>query len=996
MRNWMLLAVGALCAAFSCDAPGAIINSIAGGGSGGSYATRVALTAPKALAVASGGEIYLVEQAQVRRIAVDGRTRIVAGTGTAGYGGDDAPATEAMFNGPTAIAVDRHGIVYIADTLNQRIRAIGTDGIVRTVAGTGVAGPASDGIATASTLNHPAGLAVGPDGLLYIADTRNNRIRRLNADGTLVVLTAPGEAGAPVPIELSGPTGLAFDGTGALYVAETGNERVRRIGSDGALTTVAGGGSDESTTDAGNARLNAPRGVAVDASGNVFVLETGASRARKIKAGAITPVAGRLNMHGLDGDGGEGFAALMDHPQGMALDGEGNLYIADTENGRIRKLALAGRGLPRVAGSTFLPYARVAVPVAANPIEVEIGDVTGDGRDDVVVLTAGPIGSAPDLFKVLVYAREAGGSLAAPYSTAYYLPQYGASADLALADLNGDGIQDIVVGVTNAVSVFLGNRDRALVSKQFFVPTSPGNASSGGSLAVMDVNRDGRLDVVHLFYDVTMAVPKNLHVLPGIGDGGLGAAVPIASAQRTGVELSAADVSGDGIEDLLLIASANQAYVLEHDGIGGFKPEQSLGSNIAAVQVGDFDDDAIDDMVLMQANHPHGQLVVARSSVGSSERIAAPVTIYGMRTADLNGDHRDDLMMIRMGQLAVYQQSDFGLSEEVTYPAPGGGDFAVGDVNGDGCKDVVAVSITRVLYVYYGQGCTRFAVAPSDVEGNGKSDLLWRDDSRQHLALWKMDGATRIEGVGHAVSPDQRVLATGDFHGDGKLDLLWTDGMQMQLWEGLGDGQFRGVPMRDYPTGWRVVAAGDVNGDGRTDLLWRNDANTAAGLWVMQGAQIIDSAAYPTSPDWWVAGSGDFSGDGRLDLVWTDGNLMQLWRATTGLRFVGDAMPAYPQGWELTATGDVTGDGMADLMWRHPEQGHFAVWAMDGGVRLRGFGYQPGPAWRVAQTGDFSGDGRTDIVWTNGSLMQLWQSQGDGFIGIEMPGYPSGWSVIRR
>ncbi|MGO4779203.1 FG-GAP repeat domain-containing protein, partial [Lysobacter sp. 2RAB21] len=148
----------------------------------------------------------------------------------------------------------------------------------------------------------------------------------------------------------------------------------------------------------------------------------------------------------------------------------------------------------------------------------------------------------------------------------------------------------------------------------------------------------------------------------------------------------------------------------------------------------------------------------------------------------------------------------------------------------------------------------------------------------------------------------------------------------MKLWEGDGKGGYVGTQMRDYPSGWRVVAAGDVNGDGKADLLWRDEANISVALWVMQGAQVIDSAGYSTGPQWWVAGSGDFNGDGRLDVVWTDGVQMQLWKAGTGLAFDGETMRDYPQGWELAATGDVDGDGKADLMWRYPVSGHFAIW----------------------------------------------------------------------
>jgi hypothetical protein len=425
------------------------------------------------------------------------------------------------------------------------------------------------------------------------------------------------------------------------------------------------------------------------------------------------------------------------------------------------------------------------------------------------------------------------------------------------------------------------------------------------------------------------------------------------------------------------------------------------------MSIGDFDGDGRKDLIFGSQDQPHytENLWLYRQNASGGldaprEVRTAPFPEKSM-AADMNGDGRDDLLVVHRDQtLGYYLQTANGLAPEAPYRTVQnsyyyGHGMAVGDIDSDGCKDVVLATRSDGIVVLRGSRC-RVAGTPSDIHADGKSDLLWRDDGRQYLAIWRMNGSARVDGIGYAVPPDWRVLATGDFQGDRKLDVVWTNGVQMQLWEGDGNGGFIGTPMPNYPTGWRVVAAGDINGDGNADLLWRNDANTQAGLWVMRGAQVIDSAGYLTSANWWVAGSGDLNGDGRLDVIWTDGTQMQLWRAASGLGFAGEAMPGYPNGWELTATGDVTGDGMADLMWRHPELGHFAVWAMEGGARLYGQGYQPGPSWRVAQTGDFNGDGRTDVVWTNGGLMQLWQAQGDGFVGVEMPDYPVGWSVIRR
>lgn len=284
---------------------------------------------------------------------------------------------------------------------------------------------------------------------------------------------------------------------------------------------------------------------------------------------------------------------------------------------------------------------------------------------------------------------------------------------------------------------------------------------------------------------------------------------------------------------------------------------------------------------------------------------------------------------------------------------------------------------------------------PFDANGDGYGDLLWRYTGGPQIAYWTMLGGARTGGVGYSVAGPWRVVATGDFNADGLSDLIWSDGAVMQLWQNSGGG-FLGLAMRSYPSGYRVVAAGDLDGDRRTDLVWRDDASNV-GIWRMSGPTIVGSSSFLVPVQWRVAASGDLSGDGRADVVWTNESVMQLWVSNGSLGFTGAAMPNYPQGWSLVGVGDVGGDSYDDLLWRHADTGQLAYWQMQGAVRVQGIGYAPGSSWRLIQVADMTADGRADIVWTNGAAMQLWRSQGNGsFAGEAMPGFPSGWTLLRR
>jgi sugar lactone lactonase YvrE len=332
--------------------PGSIWT-LAGTGMGtfsgdGGLAINAGIQGPHGIATDTAGNVYISDynNQRIRKVATDGTITTVAGNGTLGFSGDGGPATDAQLYVPSGIAVDPAGNIVFADTNNNRVRRIATDGTITTVAGNGSSGYSGDGgPALNAALSVPNGIAIDALGNIYIADLNNNRIRKVGTDGNISTVAgngAPGFSGdgaAATSAELNSPVGVAIDALGNLYIADTLNQRVRKVGADGTISTVAGNGTAGFSGDGGaatSAQFLSPYGVAVDAGGNLYVADTNNNVIRKVSiAGTISTVAG-MGVPGFSGDGGMATSAELNAPLGIAVATSGNLYISDNNNERIR------------------------------------------------------------------------------------------------------------------------------------------------------------------------------------------------------------------------------------------------------------------------------------------------------------------------------------------------------------------------------------------------------------------------------------------------------------------------------------------------------------------------------------------------------------------------------------------------------------------------------------------------------------------------------------
>jgi len=337
---------------------GNIITTVAGNGTGGyngdgGFATNANLAGPDDVAVDASGNLYIVDYTTnvVRKVDANGMITTVAGNGDWGYTGDGGLATNATFNGPDGIAVDASGNLYIADSGNTVIRKVDPNGFITTVAGqAGRWGFSGDGgPATNATLYWPGGLAVDSTGNLYIADTYNEVIREITTNGIITTVAGQGgiwgysgDGSAATNASLTEPAGVAVDASGNLYIADTYNQVIRKVDTNGIITTVAGNGSagysgDDDT--ATNASLDNPTDTAVDVFGNLFIADFNNNVIRKVDGnGIITTVAGN-GTAGYSGDGGTATNASLNGPYGLAVGVFDNLYIADYNNSVIRRVA---------------------------------------------------------------------------------------------------------------------------------------------------------------------------------------------------------------------------------------------------------------------------------------------------------------------------------------------------------------------------------------------------------------------------------------------------------------------------------------------------------------------------------------------------------------------------------------------------------------------------------------------------------------------------------
>ena len=335
--------------------PGSTGNGTTGGtGTSNSDSTSTALfSSPDDVAADAAGNLYVADYGNnlIRKITAAGVVSTLAGNGT--IGANNGPGAAASFSGPSGVAVDNEGNVYVADAGNNLIRKITTDGTVSTLAGTVAAVDTGNTVTSEPLFSGPSGVAVDASGNVYVADAGNNEIRVISPSGVVNTLAGDLNAGyadgTGSSARFNNPIGVAVDASGNVYVADLLNNLIRKITPGGVVTTVAGSGSTGSNDGQGvAASFYFPNSLAADASGNLYVTDAVNDLIRKVASdGTVSTIAGNGSAGFLNGTG---TATSFNDPAGIAVDDMGNLFVADANNNLIRKITPAGQ-VTTVAGT---------------------------------------------------------------------------------------------------------------------------------------------------------------------------------------------------------------------------------------------------------------------------------------------------------------------------------------------------------------------------------------------------------------------------------------------------------------------------------------------------------------------------------------------------------------------------------------------------------------------------------------------------------------------
>jgi hypothetical protein len=844
---------------------------------------------PTGIAVDSLGNVYVADTSNstIRKISPNGIVTTLAGT-AGSFASADGTGVTARFSSPKGVAVDGAGNVYVSDTSNYTIRKITPDGIVTTFAGMAGNNGSTNGLGSAARFYFPDSVAVDGAGNVYVSDGGNATIRKITAVGQVTTLAGLAGSvgwtdGTGSAARFGGSSGLAVDDADNVYVTDTNNYVIRKITSAGVVTTVAGARGTRGATDgnSGIALFNAPSGVTIDGAGNLYVADAGNDTIRKITpANIVSTLAGKAGPGSTDGAGS---AAKFSLPIGLALDGAGDIYVADTNNNTIRKITPSG-----------------AVTTLAGAADAPVSSIDGTGS---AARFNAPQGAAVDT-SGNVYIADTGNNTIRKISPVGVVTTF-AGSPLLQGSVDGAGSaarfnSPIGIAVDTLNNVYIadsGNHEIRKITPAGVVSTLAGNAQSTGSTDGMGnvarfdspsgvaVDTAGNVYVTDSLYNTVRKItPGGLVTTIAGAPSGFGSADGMGAAARFvlpyGLAVDRAGVvylADSGNNTIRMISPAGSVTTLA----GSSDASGSVSATGSAARFNGPIGIAVD---------AAGTLYVADSynNVIRKGIPAAKSKVLG----DFDGDGKADLIWTntQTGERSMWLMNGSGMKAGATLgvvPVEWVVS-ATGDFDGDGKADIFwtnTVTGDRAIWLMNGSVTrtnTFMGTVPvdwvisgtGDFDGNGKKDLVWTNTTTGDRAMWLMNGST-VSGGGYlgTIPVEWSISGVGDFDGDGKADLIWSNMVtgERSMWFQNGSATVGGTTLNTIPVAWVISAVGDFNGDGKADVFLTNTVNGDRALWLMNGSSIATNAFMGTVPvDWSINGTGDFNGDAKKDLVWSN------------------------------------------------------------------------------------------------------------------------------
>ncbi len=629
--------------------------------------------------------------------------------------------------------------------------------------------------------------------------------------------------------------------------------------------------------------------------------------------------------------------------------------------------------------------------------------------------------------------------------------------------VSGSGIgTDTLTGIEN-----LQFSDQSVLTSALSQPTTTppptSSQSTSAPLGQRDFNGDAKGDVL-LTNNGCASV--QLWVMNGTAQQ---SAASLSGPGSNWTTLLTGDFNGDGKTDVLwqnTNTSAIQIWTMNGTSRTASATLASVpGSGWSAVATGDFNGDKNTDVVLENGSQVELWLMSGSSLLSSSTiTTAAPAGFKVVATGDFNGDGSTDILWQNptTGQLDIWLMNGTSLASDNLLSSNPGSSWRVvdaGDFNGDGKSDILLQnSSTGQAAIWLMNGTTELsgsgnvsgnlgtgwkAVVAADYNGDGKSDILFRNPSSGAYTAWMMSGTTVLSGSGtlsanpgtawHAVASTAGVKAPAssstsstsssgttaannaapplpqrDFNGDGFSDVLLTNNgcASVQVWLMNGTTRLSSATLSGPGGAWTTLLTGDFNGDGKSDLLWQNTQTSAIQIWTMNGTSKAASTTVASAPGagWKAVDRGDFNHDGTADIVLQNGGQVEIWLMNGASVLAGSGVVAgatAPSGFKVIGTGDFDGDGNTDILWQNTSTGQLDIWKMNGTALSSNTVLlsNPGSSWRAVATGDFNHDGKSDILLQNNSTGQaaIWFMDGANVLsgsGNVSQNLGSGWRAV--